>query len=124
MKPILLIDFDGVIHSYKSGWQGVDIIPDPPVPGVFEWLEKALNDFEIHVYSSRSSELAGRMAIIKYISKHAGAGLAGKFYYPAEKSRAYLTIDDRCVCFQGDWGDPQLAPENLKAFRPWYKDQT
>lgn len=29
-KPILCLDFDGVIHSYASGWKGADVIPDPP----------------------------------------------------------------------------------------------
>jgi len=28
-KPILCLDFDGVIHSYSSGWKGADVIPDP-----------------------------------------------------------------------------------------------
>ena len=32
-KPIVVLDFDGVIHSYKSGWKGADVIPDEPVPG-------------------------------------------------------------------------------------------
>ena len=38
-NPIICVDFDGVIHSYKSGWRGVAVIPDPPVPGAIEWLE-------------------------------------------------------------------------------------
>ena len=29
-KPILCLDFDGVVHSYTSGWKGADVIPDPP----------------------------------------------------------------------------------------------
>jgi hypothetical protein len=120
-KPILLVDFDGVIHSYESGWQGVDVIFDPPVPGVFAWLENALVNFEIHVYSSRSSSLEGRNAIIRYIVKHGGTFLAGQLHYTAEKSRAFLTIDDRCVCFNGNWSAPELNSENLIKFKPWNK---
>jgi hypothetical protein len=37
-KPVLCLDFDGVIHGYQSGWQGANVIPDPPVPGAIEAL--------------------------------------------------------------------------------------
>ena len=37
-KPILCLDFDGVIHSYASGWKGADVIPDAAVPGAMEFL--------------------------------------------------------------------------------------
>ena len=33
-KPTVVFDFDGVIHSYKSGWRGPENIPDPVVPGI------------------------------------------------------------------------------------------
>ena len=39
-KKIVVMDFDGVIHSYKSGWKGVTEIPDPPVEGVKEFIEE------------------------------------------------------------------------------------
>lgn len=29
--PTVSFDFDGVIHSYRSGWKGAAVIPDPPV---------------------------------------------------------------------------------------------
>ena len=40
-RPILCVDFDGVIHSYTSGWEGIDMIPDPPVEGAIKWLWRA-----------------------------------------------------------------------------------
>jgi hypothetical protein len=122
-KPILCLDFDGCIHSYASGWQGVGFIPDPPVPGVFEWLEDALIHFEVHIYSSRSTEKRGREAMYDYIEKHAGQSMAEQLYFSKEKPRAWLTIDDRCICFNGDWSLPSLDPKKLLEFKPWYRSQ-
>ena len=123
-KPIILLDFDGVIHSYASGWQGVDNIPDPPVPGVFEWMEEALEYFDIAVYSARSESEDGRKAMFDYIMKHASGDLAWSLDFPATKPRAFITIDDRCICFNGNWADPQHHPKTLLEFKPWYKSVT
>ena len=120
-KPILCLDFDGVIHSYTSGWKGVKEIPDPPVPGVFEWMKKAIHIFDIHIYSSRSMEAAGRKAMYLYIRDHGGDSLATQVVYVSEKPRAFISIDDRCVQFNGDWSDPMLDPEMLRKFKPWNK---
>lgn len=56
MKKRILVDFDGVIHSYRSGWKGLDVIPDPPVENAIKWLETICGDerFEVSIYSSRS----------------------------------------------------------------------
>lgn len=59
-KKILAVDFDGVIHSYTSGWQGPRVIPDPPVEGAIQFLIEALNYFDVQVYSSRSRYLMAR----------------------------------------------------------------
>ena len=38
-KGTIVFDFDGVIHSYTSGWKGENVIPDPPVPGIKEVID-------------------------------------------------------------------------------------
>jgi len=49
-KPILCLDFDGVIHSYSSGWKGADVIPDPPVPGAFDFIRRAKSISGRHLF--------------------------------------------------------------------------
>lgn len=62
-KPILCIDFDGVLHSYMSGWKGFGRCDDPPMPGALEFLHEATRFFRVAVYSSRSKSLRGRAAM-------------------------------------------------------------
>ena len=69
-KPILTLDFDGVIHSYTSGWKGPRVIPDPPVSGALEFLVEAVRHFEVNIYSSRSRYFLGRHCMKKWLRKH------------------------------------------------------
>lgn len=127
MAKIICIDFDGVIHSYTSPWQDVDIIPDPPVPGALKWLIQLCmdGDFEPHIYSSRSKTERGISAMREWIfdemEKAFTLGAAQKYIkdiqFAAEKPPAYLTIDDRAICFRGTFPS-RLEMDN---FRPWNK---
>ncbi|GEM_PF-1206549 len=69
-KPILCLDFDGVIHAYTSGWKGVTRIPDPPVPGALQFIVAALDRFQVAIYSSRSRTWFGRQAMRAWLLKH------------------------------------------------------
>jgi hypothetical protein len=128
-KPIICVDFDGVIHSYKSGWQGACVISDPINPGFFEWLDEAAQHFEIVVYSSRSKEpgacdaMAVWLAEQRKIWRDAGGispitdGSAVTVSFAHEKPAAFLTIDDRAICFDGTW--PSVG--TMRDFKPWYR---
>lgn len=67
MKPILCLDFDGVIHSYTSRWQGASVIPDPPVPGALEFIVKALQTYEVAIFSTRSHQWGGKRAMKRWL---------------------------------------------------------
>jgi hypothetical protein len=126
-KPILVLDFDGVIHSYASGWQGADTIPDPPVDGAMEFLFNAVNHFRVAIFSSRSNKRGGRKAMQKWLDKHLrnyfGAHLTVaddifcQIEWTTEKPPAMITIDDRALTFTGEWPDMKT----LVNFRPWNK---
>lgn len=132
-NPIICVDFDGVIHSYVSGWMGVACIPDDPVPGAIEWLEAHLpcpdavcamapphNGPIVQIYSSRSKSFFGRRAMKKWLVKH---GLhpsyisEGILKFPTKKPAAFLTIDDRAICFNGQFP----STSEMMAFKPWNK---
>jgi len=128
MKPILCLDFDGVIHSYTSGWQGADVIPDPPVPGALAFIVDATEHFTVAIFSSRSGQPGGLAAMqqwLGYWSVDPEHGMPNYFdhaawsaiQWPTEKPPAFLTIDDRAITFTGEW--PTMGA--LRAFKPWNK---
>lgn len=59
MKQTVVFDFDGVIHSYISGWQGITTIPDPPVPGIAEAIQNIRKHYVVAVVSTRCSTPEG-----------------------------------------------------------------
>ena len=124
-KPILCLDFDGVIHSYVSGWKGAAVIPDPPVEGAMRFIWDAAPYFQIAVYSSRSHQPGGVTAMQSWLAQHMRLYLAAdrttcedmlaEIQWPQEKPPAFLTIDDRALQFTGTWP----KPEDLTQFKPW-----
>lgn len=117
-KPILVLDFDGVLHSYTSGWRGAHIIPDPPVPGAIAFLKRALTDFDVQIYSSRSHQRGGINAMQDWLLHHSDdPSLVEAIGWPDAKPPAMVTLDDRALTFTGTWP----AIETLKAFKPWNK---
>lgn len=133
-KKLIAIDFDGVLHSYVSGWRGARNVPDPPVPGAIPWLELLLSEYAdtpdsmcamappgritVAIFSSRSRYFGGRSAMKRWLVKH---GLDKRWLevikFPLFKPPSHVLLDDRAVTFNGGF------PSGLELinFRPWWK---
>lgn len=131
-KPILCLDFDGVIHSYTSGWKGADVVSDQMVEGFLPWLVEAQKVFDVHIHSSRSGQPGGIGAMMDWMYKETARICSGRdainrlpefvdavdsLFWPSAKPPAMVTIDDRAITFNGVWPDPA----RLLTFKPWYK---
>src|SRR3954469_9828123 len=101
-KPILCVDFDGVVHAYKSLWTNAETISDGPVPGALKWLWKATEWFTVTIYSSRSKVPEGIHAMKLWFARECAKEFDmdhpmndGEFPldFASEKPAAFLTID-------------------------------
>jgi len=132
-RPLLTIDFDGVLNSYKSGWEGVDVINDPPNENAINFLLAVLPAYNaetgqitddkglsVAIFSSRCRDESGVMAIKRWLKRW---GLPdyyidhGILRFTAVKEAGFLHIDDRAWTFRGEF--PSL--EDVKSFKPWWK---
>src|SRR5690348_395248 len=106
-KPILCLDFDGVIHSYISGWQGAAVVGDDPVPGAMRFIWEATEHFTVAIYSSRSGQTGGKRAMQAWLAAHFREHWAAdrtqaddklaEIEWPSEKPPAMVTLDDRAL---------------------------
>lgn len=111
--PTVVFDFDGVIHSYKSGWQGATVIPDPPVPGIADAIaEVRAAGMRAVVVSTRCATPEGIAAVEDYLH-HNDITVDG---VQMEKPPAICYVDDRAICFDGN---ASTLAEKIKSFKPW-----
>jgi hypothetical protein len=104
------LDFDGVVHSYQSGWQGESIVADPPIHGVDRAINHLRKDFRVVIHSARCKSEAGRHAIEQWLAKHR----IEVDEVCENKPPAFVYVDDRAIRFSGDW--PQTIAD-IKSFR-------
>ena len=100
----LAVDFDGVIHAYSRGFQGLENAYDPPMPGARETLT-ALKEagISLRIMSSRP-----RAVIEDWLAKHELDHLFDAVRN--DKFAATIYIDDRALHFTS-WAElpAQLA---------------
>ena len=106
-------DFDATINSYKSGWKGIDVIPDPPVEGIKEVIDEVrANGIRVVVHSTRCSDPKGIAAIYKYLTKY---GIVVD-EVSKDKPLSYVNVDDRGLTFDGN---TKGLAEKIINFKNW-----
>lgn len=112
MARTVVFDFDGVIHSYTSGWQGIDVIPDPPVDGIKEAIDEIRKHYKVVVVSTRCYQEGGLEATKAWMKKHEIV----VDDIVAHKPPAIVYVDDRAITFDGD---TKSLLKKIKNFRTW-----
>jgi hypothetical protein len=101
LRRTVCLDFDGVLHSYRSGWCGATIIPDPPIHGTREAVARLREQYCVVVYSTRCHSEEGRKAVKNWLQRHDIA----VDDVCEHKPPALVYVDDRAIRFRGDWSD-------------------
>lgn len=115
-KQTISLDFDGVIHSYASGWAGY-VPTDPPVRGAREAIARMRElGFRVVVHSSRCAMQEGIQGVRAWLEQH-GIEVDD---VSRDKPQAVLIVDDRGFRFEGDW-QPVLERIERGDFSPWNK---
>jgi hypothetical protein len=111
-KKTVVFDFDGVVHSYKSGWKGATIISDEPIEGIRDVIKDLKQDYKIVIVSTRCFQEGGIDAIREWLEKHniEVDDVLG------EKPPAMVYVDDRAICFAGKTDG--LATQ-IRGFKNW-----
>lgn len=109
-RRTICLDFDGVVHSYRSGWRGAPVIPDPPIHGTAAAIARLRQQYRVVIYSARCRTIEGRQAIDAWLRKHS----IEVDEICEHKPPALVYVDDRAIPFRGDW-DQVIA--DIRQFR-------
>jgi len=109
MKRTVCVDLDGVLNQY-SGWKGEDHI-DPPRPGAERFLRELAKRSRVVILTTRDRE-----AVWEWLEEHGLARWVAEV--TDRKPPAVVYIDDRAVCFRGDFEE---TLREVEGFRPYWK---
>lgn len=92
----VLVDFDGVLHSYVQGWTGPEPT-DPPSPGALEFVRELVDaGLDVIVFTTRAATPQGMDATVRWLAEHGFPELNVTY----QKLPAVCTVDDRAVRYE------------------------
>jgi hypothetical protein len=106
-RPFVCVDLNGVLDSY-TGWKHPDHW-DPPRPGARDFLEALhARGFDVVVFTTRHP-----VGVRRWLREHGLYDLVDAV--TSRKPAAHVFIDDRAVCFRGDFDEVLKQVAGFKA---------
>ena len=109
IKKTILIDLDGVLNTYKGNYN--ESLIEPINDGAYNFIKELSKDFRIVLFTSRKLLFASKWLIKNKLDKYIDN-------VTNIKEPSYLIIDDRCICFKGDY---TTLKKEIDKFKVWYK---
>lgn len=112
-KPTILIDLDGVLNKYNGNYDE-NIIP--------EFNEKAINFLEKLHFSNKYNLVLFTTRNLLKSAKWLIENKIDKYFYDITnvKIPCFLQIDDRAICFKGDY---QKMLDEINNFKVYWKQK-
>lgn len=109
-RPLIAIDFDGVMNKYK-GWKGEKVLYKPQ-NNLLNFIRKVYKDYDITVFTCRDVK-----SVYEWLEEY-----NIRDYVVAVtnlKPQAVVYIDDRAIRFNGDYEE---VLSELKEFKTWWEE--
>ena len=108
-KKTILVDLDGVLNEYNGKFDE-NIIPEIK-DGAIEFVQNLHQNYTIKVFTTRNKILTAKWLVKNNLDKYISD-------ITDIKEPAFLHIDDRCICFDGNFNN---TINQIQNFKPWYK---
>ena len=109
-KRKILVDLDGVLNEYGREPYDENNIPEIKI-GAKEFVQELSEFGDLYLFTSRNLMLSAKWLIENNIDKYFKD-------ITNVKIPSYLYIDDRCVCFNGNY---KKALKEIKEFKVYWK---
>ena len=106
----ILIDLDGVLNEYGKEPYDENFIPEIK-EGAVEFLKKLSESADLYLFTSRNLMLSAKWLIKNKVDI---------FFKDVTnvKLPSFLYVDDRCICFRGDY---KSTLEEINDFKVYWK---
>lgn len=119
----ICIDFDGVLHDYSNGYQGENVFGDmiPGADAATKVLKKNGNTIIIYTTRPVTDELKAWLKENNIAYDYINENPKQPKGSDGCKLIADIYIDDRAICFRGNWTEWFLR--EIGEFSPWEKEK-